>query len=243
MQWFEDEEFWQSFYPSMFPERRYQAAPDEVDRILALSGLTQGAVLDVCCGPARHALLLAQRGFQVTGVDRSAFLLNKARERASGVNIEFVQSDARDFLRPGAFDLALSLFTSFGYFETRDEDLALLRTIHKNLKPGGVLVLDVMGRECVAALPCRTHWEELKDGSIHIQHAGIHPGWTKVHSHWLMIRGDQTRHFEFDLNLYSGQELMYAATTAGFTDVKLFGGLSGIPYDNTATRLVMRAVA
>jgi len=243
MQWFENEDYWQSFYPSMFSERRFQSAPEEVDRLLALSGVSQGAVLDLCCGPARHALLLAQKGFQVTGVDRSPFLLNKARERAAGVGIELVQSDVRNFLRPGAFDLALSLFTSFGYFETREEDLELLRTIHKNLKPGGVLVIDVMGRECVAAMPCRAQWEESADGEIFVQYAEILPGWTRVRTHWLLARGDHARQFAFELNLYSGQELKLALEIAGFTDVKTFGSLAGTPYDQTATRLVARAVA
>jgi SAM-dependent methyltransferase len=243
MQWFENEDYWQSFYPSMFSERRFQAAPEEVDRLLTLSGVSQGAVLDLCCGPARHALLLAQKGFQVTGVDRSAFLLTKARERAAGVSIELIQSDARDFLRPGAFDLALSLFTSFGYFETREEDLELLRTIHKNLKPGGVLVIDVMGRECVAAMPCRARWEESADGEIFVQYAEILPGWTRVRTRWLLTRGDHARQFAFELNLYSGQELSAALKTVGFHDVQLFGSLAGTPYDVTATRLVARAVA
>jgi len=243
MQWFEDDKFWQSLYPWMFAERRFQSAPEEVDRLLALSGVSQGAVLDLCCGPARHALLLAQKGFRVTGVDRSTFLLNKAREHSAGADIEFVQSDARKFLRPGAFDLALSLFTSFGYFETRAEDLALLRNFRENLKKGGVLVMDLLGRECTAALHCRTHWEQVGDGGICIQHAEVLPGWTKVHNHWLLVKGDHARHFEFDLNVYSAQELAAALEAAGFSDVRIFGSLAGTPYDGTATRLVARAVA
>jgi SAM-dependent methyltransferase len=243
MQWFENEEFWKSFYPWMFRERRFQAAPEEVERVLALSGVREGAVLDVCCGPARHSLLLAQKGFRVTGVDRTKFLLKKARERATGVQIEFVESDARDFLRPGAFDLALSLFTSFGYFETREEDLALLRNIKTNLKKGGVFVIDVMGRECVAANASRVSWEESADGEIFVDRAEILPGWTKVRIHWLLIKGERARRFGFDLNLYSGQELSAVLEEAGFTELQIFGSLAGTPYDRSATRLVARAVA
>ena len=99
MQWFEDETFWQTFYPWMFGERQMAAAPGEVDRVLALSGIERGRILDLCCGAARHALILAQKGFEVTGVDRSAFLLDKARQRTAGSNVELVQSDMRDFIR------------------------------------------------------------------------------------------------------------------------------------------------
>jgi SAM-dependent methyltransferase len=118
MQWFENEEFWRMFYPFMFGERQTEAAPGDVERVLALSGVAGGRVLDQCCGPARHSLILARKGFTVTGVDRSPFLLSKARELAADSGIELVEADMRDFIRPAAFDLALSLFTSFGYFDT-----------------------------------------------------------------------------------------------------------------------------
>ena len=245
MQWFENEEFWRAFYPWMFSERRLQAAPQEVEQMLALSGVSEGALLDLCCGPARHAVLLAAKGFRVTGVDRSPFLLDKARKRAAqaGVPIEFVQSDAREFLRPGAFDLALSLFTSFGYFETRAEDLSLLRNIRANLKPGGAFVIDVMGKECMASFPAKTRWEESQNGEIFIDHAQVLPGWAKLHVQWILIKGERARRFEFNLNLYSGQELAAALEHAGFAQVQIFGSLAGPPYDAAATRLVARGVA
>ena len=245
MQWFEDEEFWRCFYPWMFSERRFQAAPLEVEQLLALSGVSEGSVLDLCCGPGRHAIALAAKGFRVTAVDRSPFLLEKARERAAEDNasIELVQSDSREFLRPRAFDLALSLFTSFGYFETRAEDLALLRSIRANLKPGGVFVIDVLGKEYYAALPRKGQWEEGANGEVFVQQAETLPGWAKIRNHWLWVKGERARRFDFDLNLYSGQELAAALEQAGFSDVQLFGNLAGTPYDSTATRLVARAIA
>jgi 2-polyprenyl-3-methyl-5-hydroxy-6-metoxy-1,4-benzoquinol methylase len=74
MEWFENDDFWRTFYPFMFADERFAATPDEVDRILALTQCSGGNVLDLCCGPGRHSVELARRGFQVTGVDRSPFL-------------------------------------------------------------------------------------------------------------------------------------------------------------------------
>jgi SAM-dependent methyltransferase len=248
MQWFEDDQFWQTFYPRMFREDRLQAAAEEVDRVLALSGVQPSAsgveqrtVLDLCCGPARHSLILAQKGFRVTGVDRSPFLLSKARERTAGVDVEFVNADMRSFVREATFDLAISLFTSFGYFETREEDLAVLRNVRASLRTGGVFILDVLGRECVAALPSRTRWDESVDGDIFIEHAEVLPGWTRLRNVWLIVKTDRTLRFEFKLNVYSGQELRAALEQAGFTDVQIFGSMAGTPYDGAATRLVARA--
>ncbi|HLY20280.1 MAG TPA: methyltransferase domain-containing protein [Bryobacteraceae bacterium] len=242
MPWFENEAFWQTFYPYMFNERKMAAAPGEVERVLALAGVASGCVLDLCCGPARHALVLAQKGFKVTGVDRSPFLLSKARERSADTEIEFVESDMREFVRPGAFDLALSLFTSFGYFDSRDEDLAVLRNVRASLKKGGVFVIDVLSKEYLIPQGA-TRWDLWPSGEIHVSHYHPLPGWGRIRVEWLLVEGERARHFTFEHNLYSGQELATLLERAGFTDVRLFGSLDGTLYDASATRLVARAVA
>jgi len=242
MQWFENETFWETFYPYMFAEQRMAAAPAEVECVLALSGVQRGRVLDLCCGPARHSLALAQKGFEVTGVDRTAFLLEIAKERTAGTSVELVRSDMRDFVRPGAFDLALSLFTSFGYMDTRDDDLAVLRNVHASLKKDGVFVIDVLSKEYLIPRPA-THWDEWPSGEIHVSHYDVFPGWGRIRVRWLLVAGERARLFEFEHNLYSGQELAALLGRAGFVDVRLFGSLDGTPYDASATRLVARAIA
>lgn len=241
MQWFEDESFWETFYPFMFGEPKMAAAPAEVDRVLALSGMERGRVLDLCCGPARHSLVLAERGFEVTAVDRSPFLLQKARERIAGATIELVQSDMRNFVRPGAFDLALSLFTSFGYFDTRDQDLAVLRNIRASLKKDGMFLIDVISKEYLCARPAPTRWEDLPGGAILVQHYEVIPGWGRIRLKWLLVEGERVRRFTFAHNLYSGLELTALLERAGFVDIQIFGNLEGAPYDAAATRLVARA--
>ena len=243
MPWFENEVFWQTFYPYMFDERKMSAAPGEVERVLALSGVASGRVLDLCCGPARHSLILAQKGFDVTGVDRSPYLLGKARERAAGVPLDLIEADMREFVRAGAFDLALSLFTSFGYFETRDEDLAVLRNVRANLRADGVFVIDVISKEFLASQPCKTRLENWPGGEMLVQHAEVLPGWARVRLQWLLIKDEHARRFEIEHNLYSGRELSALLEEAGFRDVQIFGSLDGTPYDAAATRLVARARA
>ena len=76
--------------------------------------------------------------FGVTAVDLSPALLAIARERAetAGVSIDFVAADMRAFVRPDTFDLAVCLFTSFGYFDAHD-DLAVLTNVLSSLRRGG----------------------------------------------------------------------------------------------------------
>ena len=169
--WFEDENFWDKLYPFMFPEQNFAIAADEVEAILDLAGIEEGCVLDLACGPGRHVTALAKRGFRVTGVDLSYALLQKARSRARAaqVEIEWVQQDMRRFVRPEAFDLAISIFTSFGYFDDRRDDLKVLRNVHKSLRHGAILVMDMMGKECLARGFLPTTSEELADGRLRVE--------------------------------------------------------------------------
>jgi 2-polyprenyl-3-methyl-5-hydroxy-6-metoxy-1,4-benzoquinol methylase len=103
LQWFEDESIWQATYPFLFSEASFQTAAAEIQKIVALTGCASGApVLDLCCGPGRHAIPFAKSGFNVTGVDRSAFLLSKAKSYAEReqVSITWMQEDMRRFQQP-----------------------------------------------------------------------------------------------------------------------------------------------
>ena len=105
--WFADEHFWERLFPIMFSPERYARAGQEIDELLALTGVRSGRVLDMACGPGRHAVAVAERGFRVTGVDLSSFLLSKAREHAkeANVDVEWVQEDMRSFVRPASLRL------------------------------------------------------------------------------------------------------------------------------------------
>src|SRR5688500_5902627 len=98
--WFENDAYWIATYPFMFPERSFATAVSDVPKLVALSGRTDGAVLDLCCGPGRYAIPLAKQGFTVTGVDRTSFLLNKAKtySEQQEVRITWIQEDMRDFV-------------------------------------------------------------------------------------------------------------------------------------------------
>src|SRR5215831_15203354 len=113
-EWFADENFWRDLYSFLFSDSAFADAEEQVEKIIQLTGVKSGAALDLCCGPGRHIIPLAKRGFQVTGVDRSPFLLEKARTRAVEGNssIELVRGDMRVFLRPQTFDLFVIFFSS-----------------------------------------------------------------------------------------------------------------------------------
>jgi SAM-dependent methyltransferase len=242
-EWFEDDSLWRELYPFMFPEERFRLGEEEVDKVARLAGPAERpdlAVLDLCCGPGRHSVPLAQRGMRVTAVDRTRFLLERARERArqAGLAVEFVESDMREFRRPGAFDLALSLFTSFGYFGPREEDLRVLRNLQASLKPDGVLVIDVVGKEWLARQFQQTRSRSLPDGTLLVERSKVVDDWTRIENEWILVRDGRARTFRFRLSVYSGQELKDRLAGVGFARVTLYGDLDGAPYDREASRLI-----
>ncbi|HEX6564290.1 MAG TPA: class I SAM-dependent methyltransferase [Chthoniobacterales bacterium] len=182
---------------------------------------------------------LARLGAKVTAVDRSPFLLEKARECAESerLDIEWVQEDMRSFVRPDAFDLAINLFTSFGYFGD-EEDLTVLRNVFRSLTPGGFFIIDVMGKEVIARGFAPSAVEKRTDGSIWVSTREIFDDWYRIRSHWFLIRDQKVTEITFDTTLYFGRELADLLKKAGFDNVKLFGSLQGIPYDLKAQRLV-----
>jgi len=154
------------FHPNV--SRRLARRSSTFSKTAQLRG---GGVLDLCCGPGRHSVEFAKRGFHVTGVDTSDYLLERARERAEEfkVQIEWVKDDMRHFRRHAAFELACILFTSFGYFEDDDENLQVARTVHESLRPGGVLITDVIGKERLARNWRDSSSSEFPDGTLLVQ--------------------------------------------------------------------------
>ncbi len=107
-------------------------------------------MLDVACGRGRHAKFLADKGFNVTGIDLSEESIAAARKLEND-HLSFFQHDMRLPFRINYFDLVFNFFTSFGYFETRHENDNALRTLANSLKPGGKLVLDYLNSVYAAA--------------------------------------------------------------------------------------------
>ena len=239
-EWFDDDSFWRETYAFMFPERRFADTPKQIRMALKLTRPKGKCALDLCCGPGRCSVALAQRGFTVTGVDRTKYLLDKARARARAakVKIEWVRQDMRDFVRPDSFDLVLSMFTSFGYFDEKREDIEVLENMFASLRPGGKCLIDVKGKECLARILQPTTSDDLPDGTRVVQRHEIFDDWTRIRNEWIIIRKGRTKSFTFHHTIYSGQELKDRLESVGFRDVKLYGALDGQEYGPESDRLI-----
>jgi SAM-dependent methyltransferase len=239
-EWFDNDSFWRELYTFMFPEERIAGAEEQMTKVLALTKPAGKSVLDLCCGPGRCSVALARKGFSVTGVDRTKYLLDKARAKAGAahVKIEWVRKDMRDFVRPDSFDLVLSMFTSFGYFDDKREDVIVLENIIASIRPGGVCLIDVLGKERLAKILLSTASTPLPDGSLLVERHEIFDDWTRVRNEWILIRNGKVKSFKFHHTIYSGLELRERMEQAGFIGVTLYGNLDGDEYGPNAERLI-----
>ncbi len=120
----------------------------EIDLFEALLELTKDSnILDLCCGQGRHAIELCNRGYiNIHGLDRSHYLINRARSLANNnnINIKFKEGDARKLpYSDDYFNVVLVLGNSFGYFETQQDDITVLAEIYHVLKSNGKLLIDI----------------------------------------------------------------------------------------------------
>ncbi len=121
---------------------------EEIDLFLEiLSPAKDSMILDLCCGQGRHSLELAKRGFtDIVGLDRSHYLISRSRilNQQQGENIDFKEGDARKLpFPPDTFDYVIIAGNSFGYFESMQDDLKVLKEVMRVLKPWGKVLIDV----------------------------------------------------------------------------------------------------
>jgi SAM-dependent methyltransferase len=136
-------EDWFRFFHAGIAESRTN---QEVDFICASAPLPRFRdVLDVCCGMGRHARALTQRGYAVTGVERDAAAIARARDLGGGP--AYVQADVRDYAPPRtACDLVILMSQSFGYFDA-PANCDLLKRLAHGLREGGRIILDLWNPE------------------------------------------------------------------------------------------------
>jgi len=239
--WCANDRLWVDIQTAIFPAEREAAAVEETAQMCILADVEPGTrVLDLCCGPGRHAVEFAKRGCAVTGVDLTQPYLEHARQRAkaAGVQIELVHEDMRRFVRPEAFDLITNLYSSFSYFEDPEDDLLAIKNIWRSLAPGGLLVMDLMGKEVVAAMFQQRNWQQLPDGTLWLEERAILDGWRRIRNRWTIIRDGRSVQHVLEHTLFSGQELQQLLERGGFEEVALCGEFDGSQYDETSERLV-----
>jgi SAM-dependent methyltransferase len=143
-----------SEYLDLYKHRDEKDAQKIIALIFSHIPLKKNAkVLDLACGNGRHSLLFAREGLNVTGIDLSQYLIRLARKRLRKEyskykrNLKFAIRDMRNFSFTERFDLAVNIFTSFGYFEKDSDNEKVIKCVSRCLKENGYFVLDFLNKE------------------------------------------------------------------------------------------------
>jgi 2-polyprenyl-3-methyl-5-hydroxy-6-metoxy-1,4-benzoquinol methylase len=151
-------------YDSFYQTKNYKSENEFIFTFLSTTK-TQ-SILDLGCGTGGHDLLLAQKGYAVTGVDLSEEMIGQAiqKNRTAGLSIEFLQGDIRTIRLKKKFDLVLSMFAVMSYQTTNEEFKASLETARAHLNPGGMFIFDAWYGPAVLHQIPETRVKELEIG-------------------------------------------------------------------------------
>ena len=243
-EWFEKEDFWIYYAPIMFDNARWAEAPDVAEYVKKLADLKDGdSVLDAGCGPGRISVELALLGLDVTGVDIIQAELDAAAESAAAENVplKLINADLRNFKSDTKFDCAVNLYTSFGYCDTVEEDMMILKSICNSLRQGGTFILECTSRE--SAIKYFTKGEEFDRAGWHVKtEFSVEGAWEGLRSRWILSddSGKKVDHV-FVQRLYSAPDLCRRMLDCGFSTAQAYGDFDLSPYDENLRTMIIVA--
>ncbi len=220
------------YYDTFYSDKAYEEECDFVDEIFKrYTRRPVKTLLDAGCGTGGHAIPLARRGYEVTGLDASDAMIRQAREKAekARVSTAFHVLDIRDFSLGKEFDACTSLFAVFGYLTRTADVLAAMARIRRHLKRGSVFTFDFWnGLAVLRELPAVRVKAVEKDGKRVIR--TVHPEMDAFHhlcrsNYHVLVTKDESVIDEFRethvVRYFFPQEIAHYLDDAGFEVVKL----------------------
>lgn len=204
----------------------YDTTAEDAAQAVELIGLAPGSrVLDAGCGFGRFAAALMEHGCDAVGVDISPAAIAEAERRCPGPT--YLVADLLERLPGGIgpFDALVSVYSSFGYGATEADDMAMLRAFHRDLKPGGRLLMQL------SDLERSRHRLKTDEGVVVRETNGVIETLDVDFSTGML-------HVRYELDgeivdsrirMYEAEDLERMVREAGFRDVERFGDFAGGP--------------
>lgn len=233
-------------YDRLTSDVDYQATVDFYDQILAREGLTPRTAVDLACGTGSVALLLVQKGLQVTAVDMSCDMLTAAQQKAAEANLypQFVCQPLQELQLPRGVDLAVCALDSIDYILNPKDCREAFRRIYKALNPGGCFIFDVNTPEKLRAMDGQVFLDE--DDDVYCVWRGEFDEESNICSYGMDLfqrDGDVwLRSFEEHQEYaYSAQQLEEYLRSTGFTSIRVYGDRTFDPPKAGEQRIYLKA--
>jgi SAM-dependent methyltransferase len=206
--------------------------------------LNKGAkVLDLCCGHGRITNEMAKRGYDMTGQDINNYFMGIAKKKAGelNLNIRWVNSDMRQIPFKEEFDAVVNMFTSFGYFDSDEENEKVIREVNKSLKQGGKFLIDFSHRDFVIKHYKFEDVMGIKNGYAKIKREFDYVKSSHVESIDIFINGEFVKQFLLYFRFYSVSELTAMLSRNGFKILSVYGGFNFRPLSFETNRCIILA--
>ena len=206
----------------------YEATVKFYEEILKREGVQPRTAVDLACGTGSVALLLAQKGLQVTAVDMSWEMLTVAQQKAqeADTDIRFVCQSLQQLHLPVGVDLAVCALDSIDYILDPDDCAQAIKRVYKALNPGGCFIFDVNTPEKLRAMDGQIFLDE--DDDVFCVWRGEFDEQTKICSYGMDLfrRSGNVWQRSFEEHqeyAYSAQQLVQYLRDAGFTSIGVYG--------------------
>ena len=199
--------------------------------------------VECACGTGGLTIPLARLGYQMTGMDLSAEMLNRAQQkaRAQGFSIPFIRMDMRRLTVQRRVDAVLATCDGVNYLTTAEDVRLFFRRAYEALRPGGVLVFDVSTPYKLGQTLSDRMITASEDDLVYVWQGDFHKSKRLFDIHldvfikneaglYTRVQESQTQ------RAHSAEELMGWLAEAGFIGVRLFGDRTMTPPDPEALR-------
>jgi SAM-dependent methyltransferase len=155
------------YYDLLYKDKDYNGEAEYIHRLIKKYGGNANTILELGSGTGKHAHLLAGKGYQVHGIERSVDMVKIAEQYASA-SVQFDVGDICSFSLQRKFDIAISLFHVISYLTTNEELIGAFSNVSAHLKPGGVFIFDVWYSPAVYHQLPETRIKRLSNDEVNI---------------------------------------------------------------------------
>lgn len=235
-EWF-DSWFNSPYYHILYKSHDDTEARQFIDRLLLALALPANArILDLACGKGRHARYLAEKGFDVTGLDISSSNITFARQFEQE-RLAFYQHDMRLPFRINYFDTILNIFTSFGYFSSDEDHIKTLINVRRGLKAGGLFLLDFFNAHWVRQNMVKQEVKNL-DGIAFNLHKTIRG--SRIYKRVEFTVGEKKFMFRERVRLFNLNDFQAMYKDAGLNIIEQYGDYDLGPFNpENSRRLIL----
>lgn len=224
----------------------YRAVVDFYGQILQREKLHPRTAVDLACGTGSVAILLAQQGMQVTGVDMASDMLTVAFQKAQDMENRplFVCQSLQELTLPRGVDLAVCALDSLDYITDPADCQEAIRRVYKALNPGGIFIFDVNTPEKLKAMDGQVFLDE--DDDVYCLWRGAFDQETNICSYGMDLfqREGTIWHRSFEEHreyAYTQEQLVTYLKAAGFTRIEVYADRIFIAPRNGEQRIYIKA--